>query len=251
MKNSNQKYYFSVADEDERITFFQKAASESLQAEIWQKGQDKDQVEEFDIASFDPDTKKLSLKFKGGLLSKLTGSKNKDQDILLKVSFHSIYIFTSSKLIFNKEADLYEATIDQEIYKSQQRSNYRLNANRFIVIQFKIDNEVFNALDISAGGTSFTIPAEMKDRFNKDEVHEGCVVRLANVNYTIPESRIAGIWDHAFKDEKGNIIEGFKIGVAFIDLPKKTEEDLFLSINTEARGEELRKKSLEKKASQN
>jgi hypothetical protein len=248
MKNSNQKYYFSVALEDERSSFFEKAASDALIAEIWQKGQDKDKVEEFDITSFDHETKKLHLKFKGGLLSKLTGSKNKDQNILIKISFQSIYIFTSSKLTFNKDDDSYEAIVDQDIYKSQQRSNYRLNANRFILIQFKIDNEVFSALDISAGGTSFTIPAEMKDRFVKDAVHEGCVVRLANMNYIIPESRVAGIWDHAFKDEKGNIIEGYKVGVAFIDLPKKTEEELFLTINTEARGEELRKKALEKKA---
>jgi hypothetical protein len=248
MKNSNQKYYFSVAPEDERTSFFEKAASESLMVEIWQKGQEKDQVEEFDILGFNTEEKKLSLKFKGGLLSKLTGSKNKDKNILLKISFHSIYIFTSSKLIHNKDEDTYEVVVDQDIYKSQQRSNYRLNANRFILIQFKIDNEVFSALDISAGGTSFTIPAEMKDRFTKDDVHEGAVVRLANMNYTIPQARIAGIWDHAFKDEKGNIIEGYKVGVAFVDLPKKTEEDLFLTINTEARGEELRKKALEKKA---
>ena len=249
MANSNQKYYFSTAEEDERKSFFEKAASEELIVEIWQKGQEKDEVEEFDIASFDADNVTLKLKLKTGLLGKLTGSKNKDKDILLKISFHSIYIFTSSSLKYDKESELYSLVVDKEIYKSQQRSNYRLNANRFVKIQFKIDNEVFSALDISAGGTSFTIPAEMKDRFTKEEIHEGAVVRLANMNYTIPQAKIAGTWEHAFKDEKGNIIEGYKVGVAFVDLPKKIEEDLFLSINTEARGEELRKKTLEKKKS--
>ena len=69
------------------------------------------------------------------------------------------------------------------------------------------------------------------------------MLRLAGVNYTIPEVKIAGTWDSEYKDASGNIMEGIKIGISFIDLPKKIEEDLFLSINTEARGEELRKKA--------
>ncbi|EQC46021.1 PilZ domain-containing protein [Bacteriovorax sp. Seq25_V] len=243
MSDANKKYYFTQIDQEEVKSFLSKAVKDKQVAAIWQKGQDKDAVEEFEILGFDEVSMRLDLGFKASLLAKITGSKNKDSEILLKITFGSLYIFTTSILKFDKEKDYYTAIIDRDIFKSQQRSNYRLMANRFIKIQFKIDNEVFDALDISAGGTSFIVPTEMKERFPKEQIFQGCVLRLAGVNYTIPEAKIAGTWDSEFKDGSGNIVAGLKIGISFVDLPKKIEEDLFLSINTEARGEELRKKA--------
>jgi len=243
MNDANKKYYFTQIDQDEAKSFLAKAVKDKQVAAIWQKGQDKDSVEEFEILSFEPAQMKLELNFKANLLAKIAGSKNRDAEVLVKITFGSLYIFTNSTLIFNKEKDNYSVLINRDIFKSQQRSNYRLMANRFIKIQFKVDNEVFDALDISAGGTSFIVPAQMKERFAKELTFQGCVLRLAGVNYTIPEVKIAGTWDSEYKDASGNIMEGIKIGISFIDLPKKIEEDLFLSINTEARGVELRKKA--------
>lgn len=247
MKDANKKYYFSTASAQEKISFLSGACTDKLSAEVWKKGQDKDQVEEFEIISYDKLTHRLSLKFNGGLLSKLTGSKNRDQDVLLKISYGPIYIFTSTILKLDTAKDEYYAIINQDIYKSQQRTNYRLMANKFVKIQFKISQVVHDALDISAGGTSFLVPASEIEKFKKGAIHEDCIIRLANFNYNIPQAKIAGFWEQEFHDAQGNIVEGYKIGIAFVDLPKKTEEELFLSINTEARGEEIRKKSLEKK----
>ena len=242
-EDENQKFYFSVVENDEKVSFFKKAATDNLDVEVWQKGQKKSEVELFQVKSYDPDSHQLNLKFKGTLLTKITGSKNRDQDILLKISFESIYIFTSTHIKYNVSKDLYYCDISNEIYKSQQRTNYRLNANRFIKIKFKILGEVFDALDISAGGTSFIIPANIVDKFPKDQELQDCVVRIANRNYPIHLIKIAGIWEHEIKDGKNLSSKGYKIGISFLDIDKKVEEDLFLSINTEARGEEIRKKS--------
>lgn len=248
MTDANKKFYFSVVQDDESQSFINKAVSEELVAEIWQKGQDKDQVEEFDILSYDPILKKIKLKLRTGLLGKLTGSRNKDSQVLIKISFGSIYIFTSTTLEYDRDDDTYFVLINQEIYKSQQRSNYRLSANKFIRIQFKIADIVFEALDVSAGGTSFNILPEHEDKFKKGQVYEDCILRLANINYDIPEVKVVGVWENPHKDEQDNLINGKKIGISFVSLPKKTEEALFISINTEARGEELRKQTLERKA---
>lgn len=248
MSDDNKKYYFSQIQSEEIKSFLTRAAKEGLSASIWQKGQAKDEIEEFIVRSFDPDSMLIKLEFSGSILAKLAGPKNKDKEILIKISFGPLYIFSHAKLEYKKEDESYFVVINKDTFKSQQRSNYRLNANRYIKIQFKIDGEVFNALDISAGGTSFIVPKEMTERFGKHKEFKDCTLRLVNTNYTIPDAKVAGAWEHEYKDAHGNILEGMKIGIAFVDLPKKTEEDLFLSINTEARGEEIRKKTQAKQS---
>lgn len=246
MSDDNKKYYFSQILTDEVKSFLTRSVKENLIASIWQKGQGKDEIEEFIVKSFDPATMLLKLEFTGSMIAKLAGPKNSNKEILIKITFGPLYIFSNAKLEYNKDADFYYVFFKNDTFKSQQRSNYRLNCNRYIKIQFKIDGSVFDALDISAGGTSFIVPIDMKERFEKNKEFSDCTLRLVNTNYTIPEVKIAGTWEAQYKDAQGNILEGIKLGVSFIELPKKTEEDLFLAINTEARGEEIRKKALAK-----
>lgn len=246
MSDDNKKYYFSQIFFEEIKSFLTRAVKENLPASIWQKGQGKDEIEEFVVKSFDPETMLLKLEFDANMIAKLAGAKNTNQNILIKITFGPVYIFSHAKLEYKKEGDYYFVIFDKDTFKSQQRSNYRLNANKYVKIQFKIDGSVFDALDISAGGTSFIVPKDMSERFLKGKTFSDCTLRLVNTNYTIPDVKIAGTWDAEYKDESGNIFEGIKLGVAFVELPKKTEEDLFLAINTEARGEEIRKKALAK-----
>ena len=50
-------------------------------------------------------------------------------------------------------------------------------------------------MDISAGGTSFVVPKDMKERFEKNKEFADCTLRLVNINYPIPKVKIAGTWE--------------------------------------------------------
>ncbi len=140
-------------------------------------------------------------------------------------------------MIFHSGELTYSLIIGNIIYVSKKRSSFRLNSSEVIPIQFKIDGQVFDALDISIGGTSFLIKEEEKNRFVKDQIFKECIIRFDRKNYHIPTVRISGI----FQNE--STAKGFiKIGISFIDLHEKIEDELYVKISTEARGEEMKKK---------
>jgi c-di-GMP-binding flagellar brake protein YcgR len=243
MKDANTKFHFTAVIGQERKDLLTKAAASKLKAEIWQKGQKKSEVETFVIKDFSSPDNQFTLEFQAtGMLNKLTGSGNKGQEILLKIPMDTIYIFTNTKLEHNAETGLYTCKLDSDVFKSQTRSNYRLYASKSLPIQFKIDGEVFDALDISAGGTSFMLSKDMKDRFPKGQFFGDCIIRFAKKDFNILSVKIAGHWPSKYTNDIGREMEGLKVGVQFEDIDKKVEEDLFTTINTEARGEEIRKK---------
>ena len=43
-------------------------------------------------------------------------------------------------------------------------------------------------------------------------------------------------------DDAGNPTGKIKVGISFKDLARKTEDELYIKISTEARGEEMKKK---------
>jgi c-di-GMP-binding flagellar brake protein YcgR len=117
-------------------------------------------------------------------------------------------------------------------------------ANQYNSIQFKIEDSVFEALDISAGGTSIVVPEEQQSQYPKGRIFEDCTLRFNKKNFTIKNARIAGAWER--KDNDGELLPEIKLGIAFEDLPPDVEEALFKHINTEARLEEVRKKMAQK-----
>lgn len=240
--DANKKFYFSEIPKDERLSFLRRAVSDGLSVEVWQKGQDKNKVERFKVKSLDEATLELAVDFDASIIAKLAGSKHKECEILLKITFKSVYLFSSSFLSFNASTDLYSLKADRPFYKSQQRSNYRLHANSYIPIQIKIDEDVFDCNDISAGGISFNCSEEFKEKFAKEVTFEKATIRLASKRFEVPIVKIAATWPNKEDSEKP-----LGIGVAFQNMDKDVEEDLVLSINSEARGEELRKQAAMKK----
>lgn len=240
--DANKKFYFSEIPQDEKLSFLKRAVTDGLSLEVWRKGQDKDKIEKFKVRAFDEQSLKLSLDFDASLIAKLAGSKNKDQDVLIKITFKSVILFSSSHLIFIPEDDIYKMTIDQPVYKSQQRSNYRLHANAYIPIQVKVEEDVFDCNDISAGGLSFNCSQEFGDKFTKESIFENATVRLGSKRFNIPQLKIAATWPNEGSEEKP-----CGIGAAFVNMDKDIEEDMVLTINSEARGEELRKQAAMKK----
>ncbi|WP_419173303.1 hypothetical protein [Halobacteriovorax sp.] len=240
--DANKKFYFSEIPKDERLSFLRRAVSDGLSVEVWQKGHDKDKVEKFKIKSLDEDNLELSVDFDASIIAKLAGSKNKESEVLIKITFKSVYLFSSSFLSFNSASELYSLKADRPFYKSQQRTNYRLHANSYIPIQIKIEEDVFDCNDISAGGISFNCSSEFKEKFAKETIFAKATVRLASKRFEIPQLKIAATWPNDSDSEKP-----LGIGAAFQNMDKDVEEDLVLSINSEARGEELRKQAAMKK----
>ncbi len=243
-KDANKKYYFAVIKADERDYVLQNIAAEGPEIWVWQKGMSEKKVETYEIINFDPKSNELNLKSKASLLSKLTKSSLVDKHIFLKMKFDKYQYFTTSTLTFDAEENLYKVNISDDLYISQQRSDYRLQANRYNVMKLRIDGDLFDCLDLSSGGTSFQVPQEDKDRFAKDKVFEKCRLQFDNQAFDIPKAKIAAQFP---KDgEDGTPMIG--LGIQFMDLSEKTDEELCRMVHTEARAEEVRKTLLNKKS---
>ncbi len=244
IKDANKKHYFSIVELDEVMEAFSAAASENLTGYLWSQGQKGSDVEEYELISFS-EARKLKLASTGGFLAKLSKSKLTNQEIFLKVNYNRFQYFTYGILRYDQEEKDYFIHITKDVYRSQQRTNYRLAANNFVKIQFKINETVYDAHDISAGGTSFSIDESDLEKYPEGEIFRDCMLRLNTYKFEIPQAKIAKTWP--VKDTEENPTGVFKVGIAFIDVPKATEEELFKSINGEARAEEIRKKMKEKK----
>ncbi len=234
----NQRHYFKECNPEEFDSFCNKLSAHAAEINLWAKGRPEQDVETFDIQSIKE--RELALKPKGGLLKKIMSSNLINKDVCLKFDNQKINYFTTGILRFDKETRTYLFKLGEMVYISQQRSNYRLSASHIIKIQIKIEGEVFDGLDISAGGTSILVDNDRLDEFSKGRILENCVLRFMRQKFTITQAKVVRTWEK--NDEQGNPYERVKVGLSFINMPKDTEEELFKQINAEARAEEIRKK---------
>lgn len=242
-KDPNKKHYFQVATDQEftESILMHCELENSPPLTIWEKGETEEQAELYLAENYFPNPRILKLKPTGKLVTKITGSTKAGKQVLIKIPIEEkINYFTSGRLKFHPEDLTYSLEIQDVIYKSQARGNYRLNSSEVIPIQFKIDDQVFDALDISVGGTSFPVDAVDLERFAKGKLFQECTLRFDRKNYYIPLAQIAV--HIPINDETGKPTGQYKIGISFKDLPRKTEDELYIKISTEARGEEMKKK---------
>jgi hypothetical protein len=242
-KDPNKKHYFQVASHEEftETMLLHCSLNDSPALTIWEKGENEDQAEIYEALEYISHSRIIKLKPTGKLITKITGSTKAGKQVLIKVPIEDkINFFTGGSLKFHPEDLTYSLEIQQEIYKSQARGNFRLNASDVIPLQFKIDDQVYDAIDISISGTSFIIEASDMERFAKGKLFQECTLRFDRKNYYIPKVKIAV--QIPLTDEGGKPNGRYKIGITFKDLPRKTEDELYIKISTEARGEEMKKK---------
>lgn len=242
-KDPNKRHYFQVATDKEFNETMQMhcTLNNSPPLTIWEKGEDEESAEIYEAIEYFPNPKIIKMNPTGKLMTKIAGSSKAGKQVLVKVPIEAkINYFTGGRLKFHPEDLTYSLEIQQEIYKSQARGNFRLDASDVIPVQFKIDEQVFDALDISVSGTSFVIEKADVERFAKGNIFQDCTIRFDRKNYHIPIIQIAV--QIPLTDEAGKPSGRIKVGVAFKDLPKKTEDELYIKITTEARGEEMKKK---------
>lgn len=241
-KDPNKKHYFQpVTPEEFAESMLMQCSLEDAQPlTIWEKGESEEQAELYMAADYFPHPKIIKMKPTGKLMTKITGSTKAGKQVLIKVPIEDkINYFTGGRFKFHPEDLTYSLEIQQDIFKSQQRGTFRLNASEVIPIQFKIDEQVFEALDISIGGTSFIVDEVDKERFAKGKLFKECTLRFDRKNYYIPLAQVAVL----IPMTDGTTPNGkYKVGIAFKDLARKTEDELYIKISTEARGEEMKKK---------
>jgi hypothetical protein len=242
----NKKHYFSVLSRQEVELAAEEIMAEKSPVRVWPKGKSEKAVEEYEISTFEKDKLVLVVKSKGSFLSILSASGLAGKEIFVKVGQGKNQYFTVTTLQYDKDTRLYRISLAGEVYKSQQRSNYRLMANSFNNIQFKMNEIVFEGLDISAGGTSFLVDATDKELYAKEKRFGPCTLRFNRMNFDIPVAKIAATWDQFNPD--GSPSDKLKIGVAFEQLRPDVDEALFKHINSEARAEEMRKLMMKDKS---
>lgn len=239
----NTKHYFQVTSEKELAEVLSNKLLKHVEVEItvWEKGEDEKNAEIYLLKNFSAQTKTFNISPTGKLITTITGSVKTGKHILLKIPVDDkTNYFTGGILNFHKENLSYSIQINNEIFLSQQRSNFRLNASNVIQIQFKINQIVFHALDLSIGGTSFEIADTDLDQFTKGQIFEECALRFDRKNYHIPKAQVASLMP--VLDENGKKTNKFKVGIAFIDLHHKVKDELHVKISVEARGDEMKKK---------
>jgi hypothetical protein len=233
-KDPNKKHYFQTVPHDEFSEVIQLHCNleEAQHLTIWEKGESEEEAELYEAVEYFPHPKVLKMRPTGKLLTKITGSLKAGKQVLVKIP-------VEDKI--HSEDLSYSLEIQQEIYRSQQRGNFRLQASNVIQIQFKIDEQVYEALDISVGGTSFIIDQSEKDRFDKGKLFQDCTLRFDMKNYYIPMAQIAGHFPVMNPDGTPST-EKLKVGIAFKGLSRKVEDELYIKVSTSARGEEMKKK---------
>ncbi|MDC1173959.1 PilZ domain-containing protein [Bacteriovoracaceae bacterium] len=241
-KDANQKHYFTPVDDEEKFSMMERACEDKWKVFLWIQGKSDKDVEEFECISFDTENSRLNLKSSGGLLAKIGTSKKAGKEVFMKIGEGKSQYFTYSALTYSKEKKEYFVVLNKDMFKTQQRSNYRLMASRFIKLKFKIDDDhILDGLDVSAGGTSFVInDPEENEKYAKDAEFPDCELHFNGKKFAIPKAKIVAQFPE--KDKAGNPTGKMCAGIAFMDLSSRTEEDLFIHINGEARAEEMRKK---------
>jgi hypothetical protein len=239
----NTKHYFQITNEKELALAIQEnlVAKAELKLTLWEKGEEEKDAENYTISGFDAQKKILNISSTGKLLATITGSSKTGKMILLKIPINNkTNFFTGGLLQYHKETLSYSVHIEQDIFISQQRSNFRLNANNVIQIQFKLNSIVYDAIDISVGGTSFKVKKANLEKFAKGQIFEDCTLRFDRKNYHIPKVLISSLLP--ILDDSGKPTDDIKIGIAFKDLNSNMADELNVKIQVEARGDEMKKK---------
>lgn len=240
MNDKNKKHYFDkIGPESYAEAFNGLLSEEDPEVVVWAKG-NEEIVEEFVPTQYKGDEKAIYLRKKGNFLDRISGSDFVDREVLAKFIVDRYKYFFTAKLFFSPQAKEFKLSIAGDFYKSQQRANYRLDADENNVVQLKMNNYLHNGMDISAGGTSVTISDKDSALYPKGKVYSPCELTYNGKKYVIPAVKIMGVFP--MKDQNG--VEGniYKLGLAFLNLSKETEEALFKQINSQIRTQEVKKK---------
>ncbi len=240
-KDPNQQHYFSQIPKGEQDSLLERMANRHATIVLWRKGKDENDVEQFEIAHYHAEDKKLVLN-PTKMIRKIFKSHLVDQDVLLKISEGNYNYFSNSHLkVSDSATPEYSVQLSASIFMSQQRKNYRLNASYDVAIQIKIGDIVYEGRDISAGGMSINIDPDKQNAFQLKTEFSDVTVRLNSYRWSLPKVRVNKCWPITSTEKSKKTADVVAVALEFINLAKGLEEDITKAVNSEARGEEVRK----------
>ena len=228
ISDENKRFYFNKLQDKEEETFFSEVAKRKGDIFILRRGAEKEKVEHYSIVFVNE--KKIMME-RTGLILKFARSKSEGKNVIVKIPLDEELYLSSSVLNFDKNTRLYNIKISDDIYQAVRRKDYRLMANKDLIMKLKINNEEYDCNDVSAGGASMTLDKDSS--LNKGEIFSKVHLLISDTSYIIPKIKIVAV-----KEESETKIT---LGLAFLDVPYDIDEKLSLQINSEAREYEILK----------
>jgi len=226
ISDPNKRNYFNPVSPAEKNKLYDSLATKKTKIIIWLKNKEDD-AETFLTDGVLKD-QSIILKKEIKIFSKIKKSSFTNNSVLVKFTFNNDSYFSNGHL-YKKEKLLLKL---EKIFIHKKRKDFRLEACSVIALQIKIDDEVFDAKDISAGGVCFITSKENKERFQINNIFTECKLRINRERFEIPQIQIvkSSIFSNARREEQ------LLVAIQFINLPESVDNLLCKHIHIEARG---------------
>ncbi len=223
-KGDHQKFYFNPIQKTEVVEVCKLAANKKIPIIVWSTGTNRNEAEKYSAESFDQSSRQLFLRPpEPSVLETVWTSRYLDREVFLKMSLDNIQYFSSSILHGHPTTQKYWIFVKNDVYRTQQRFNYRLAATPLFPIRVELKGRgEYPGIDISVGGVSFSISDKTSQFFTKGTIFEDCKLSLKGDKFHIPKVKVMGLWPW-----KDGLVQ---VGLAFNELSAGLEKALFRSI---------------------
>lgn len=241
-KEDNKKFYFTPIRSNDRIRALKDLTQRKETITLWKKSDEKNS-EQFEIIDLNETTGTFTLQRNDNSL--LTRIKTQDlpfagndELVLFKSPLKQYQYFSSGRIRYDEGRKVYFLKVDHDMYRAEQRQDFRLEGNEYNTIQFAIEDHIYRAFDASAGGACIGIPLHEKGIFLKDTIFSNCLISINNKRFKISEAKVVKIWESEIPNAEKRMEKGFKVGLRFTGLSEKEKEDFCRHVIAEARKED-------------
>lgn len=247
-KEDNKKFYFTPIRSEDRLLALKDLAEKKTTLTLWKKGDEK-KSEQFDITELNETTGTFTLQRKeAGFLERIAKQDlpfaASDELILFKSPLNRFQYFSSGRIRFDETTKLYYLKVDHDMYRAEQRQDYRLDSNEYNTLQFVVEDRIYRAVDASAGGTCIGIMAQEKALFIKDTIFPNAFISINGKRFKIGEAKVVKVWEADVTMPDKRMVKGYKVGIQFAGMSEKEKDDLCRHVIAEARKEEQARRDL-------
>lgn len=241
-KEDNKKFYFTPIRSEDRLIALKDLALKKETLTLWKKGDEK-KSDQFEIIELNESTGTFTLQRKESSFLERIATQDApfamgDELVLFKSPLKRFQYFSSGRIRFDEPKKLYFLKVDHDMYRAEQRQDFRLDANEFNTIQFVVEERIYRAVDASAGGTCIGIMSQEKGLFIKDTLFPNCHLSINGKRFKIAEAKVVKVWEADIMNNEKRMVKGYKVGLQFSGMNEKEREDLCRHVIGEARKED-------------
>lgn len=234
-KDPNKRHYFDPIGREKIDAIANELVKKGALIKAWIQG-NQDDVERLTASEFNGEKEKcLWMTSQKGAISGLLKSRHIGKIMCFQMGEGKDVFFTTAKLQYDDEYGQYFIVLESNVFRAQQRKDYRLAASEYSVLQCKIGDMEPEVLDISASGIGIKVSEGEQENFPPNKEFPECIIKFNNKKYVIYKTEVSSRREHP--REPGKLIVGLKFKRLSIDV----ETDLSRQIHSIAREEEIRK----------